>query len=367
MNNSKQIHLLEPNLPFIDELDFFSFYESKKKDPKYHQLKFENKLKRILKTNKTVCSLSSGTAAIHLSLILSEVEDGDVVFCTNSTFIATVNPILYLKAEPYFVDINFETGNINTEYLEEAIIETIKSGKKPKAIIVTHSYGVPCDMDELIRIKNKYGLKLIEDSAESLGSKYKGKYCGTIADYGILSFNSNKLNTTFGGGALIVSNKKERSLIKQLSTHSKMSEYDYIHDKLAYNYRMNDLAAYVGWNQLDNLEIELKNKIKVNNNYSKFLKLFQPVNSDVKLNHWLNCFKLDEEKDLIEIIDFANKHNIFLRRVWFPLNRQPYLTSFNYIGENESYDFYKKVLCLPSSSNLKLNEIKRVANLINNI
>ena len=244
------------------DLDFDLFYIQKLQDPNFHQSYFENQLKRSLKTDKEVCVLSSGTAAIHIALVMSNVGHEDVVFCSNSTFIATVNPILYLNAIPYFIDIDLETGNMNMDYLEMAIIKTIEKGKLPKAVVITHSYGIPAEMNRLMQIKKKYNLIIIEDAAEALGAKYGKSYCGTISDFGVFSFNTNKINTTFGGGALVVSDFKSKKLVQKLSSHFKNNFFDFKHDKLAYNYRMNDLAAYIGAKQILSLKSELKKKLK---------------------------------------------------------------------------------------------------------
>ena len=311
--------------------------------------------------------MSSGTAAIHISLVMSNVTNGDVVFCSNSTFIATVNPILYLHAKPYFIDIDLETGNMNMDYLEAAIIKTLDKGQLPKAVIITHSYGVPAEMKKLMEIRKKYNLTIIEDAAEALGSKYKNSYCGTIADFGVFSFNTNKLNTTFGGGALVVSDLKSKKMAQKLSSHFKNASFDFKHDKLAYNYRMNDVAAYIGATQILSLKIELNKKKEIHLLYQDFFdKNLMEVNSkEIESNYWLNCLKI-KPFSFENLANNLSKMNIEIRRTWYPLNKQPFLLGFDYYGNDESFVFYNQTICLPSSINLTNKDLNKIASLILN-
>lgn len=363
----KKIYLLEPQICSTDDLNFELFYNQKLQDPNYHQSYFENQLRKYLKTEKEVCTLSSGTAAIHISLVMSNVTSGDVVFCSNSTFIATVNPILYLHAKPYFIDIDLVTGNMNMDYLEAAIIKTLETGQLPKAVIITHSYGFPAEMKRLMEIKKKYNLIIIEDAAEALGSKYENSYCGTIADFGVFSFNTNKINTTFGGGALVVSDLESKKMVQKLSSHFKNTFFDFKHDKLAYNYRMNDLAAYIGAKQIQSLKSELCIKKKIHLMYQGFFNenLIELNSGGVESNYWLNCLKI-KPFSYDNLMNNLSKKNIEIRRVWYPLNKQSFLLEFDYYGNDESLVFYNKTICLPSSINLTNEDLNKIASVILN-
>lgn len=363
----QNIYLLEPQLFNKADLNFELFYNQKLQDPNYHQSFFESQIKKYLKTEKEICTLSSGTAAIHLSLVMSNITSEDVVFCSNSTFIATVNPILYLQAKPYFIDIDLETGNMNMDYLEAAIIKTVETGQLPKAVIITHSYGFPAEMEKLMGIKEKYNLIIIEDAAEALGSKYKNSYCGTIADFGVFSFNSNKLNTTFGGGALVVPDLKSKKMAQKLSSHFKNASFDFKHDKLAYNYRMNDVAAYIGATQMLSLKIELNKKKEIHLLYQEFFdkNLMEITDTEIASNYWINCLKI-KPFSFDELANNLSKRNIEIRRVWYPLNRQSFLLDFDYYGNDESFVFYNETICLPSSINLTKNDVNTITSVISN-
>ena len=364
----KNIYLLEPQIKSTIDFDFNGFYARKLENPNHHQNYFESQLELFLNTDKKVCLLNSGTSALHLSLVLSEISINDVVFCSNSTFIATVNPILYVNATPCFIDIDIETGNMDMDYLELAIKETIKLGKSAKAVIVTHSYGIPANMDKLIELKVKYNLVLIEDAAEALGSKYKNLNCGTLADFGVLSFNSNKMNGTFGGGAIIVKDDETKMKVKKYSTHFKDKAFDFRHSKLAYNYRMNDLAAYLGAIQLKDVDNELVKKNKLHLKYKGLLKesLITVDNFEIESNYWLNCVKIPVDT-FEQIHKHFSKENIEIRRVWFPLSMQPYLKKYSLFGNGESLKFYNSTICIPSTTSLTIDDIKKNSSIILNI
>lgn len=363
----KNIYLLEPQIHNPDDYNFNEFYKQKLNNPNFYLDCFSSDLKNFLDTEKKVCLLNSGTAALHLSLVASGVTKGDVVFCSNSTFIATVNSILYRNALPCFVDIDLNTGNMNMKYLEVAILETIKLGRTPKAIIVTHSYGVPADMDQLLKLKIKYNLIVIEDAAEALGAKYKNISCGTIADYGVLSFNSNKMNTSLGGGALLVKDEGVKNEIKKYANQYKLDTFDFKHLKLGYNYRLNDLAAYLGSIQLKSIYKELEGKYKIHQEYKGLLgnKLLSIQNPLVSPNYWLNCVKI-KQKSFQRIYQHFLEEKIEIRRVWFPLNLQPYLKKYPVYGNNESKNFYDSTVCVPSSGNLTYRNIKKISTILLN-
>lgn len=368
-----QIFNIEPFLGVYKELNFSEFYKYKLDNPRFHQIRFEEELRSFLDTNKEVCVLNSGTASIHLALKLANVEPGDVVFCSASSFIASANPILYCRAKPYFVDVEFETGNMNPDYLEKAILKSLSNGDKPKAVIVVHSYGVPANMDKLLSIKDKYGLILIEDAAEALGSMYNSNYCGTIGDIGIFSFNSNKLVTTFGGGCILVNSLDDKRKVEAWSTQARREGVNYIHSELGFNYAINDLAAYLGWNQMSHLKMEIDKKRTIYYWYKVFfgdnnkLSLLFEDNDEIFLNRWMNCIEISDELNLDNLIKEMESRNIEVRRFWYPLNEQPYLLDYCYMGNNESRKLYEKVLCLPSGVGLLQKDVLRIVNTIESV
>ena len=367
----KKIHNIETYISNVEELNFSTFYKERKKNPRIFQLQMEEKMRNLLETKKQVCALNSGTAAIHLALKLSNLEPNDIVFCSSATFIASVNPILYEKAEPYFIDVDKQTGNMSPMYLENAILKCLSTNKKPKAIIVTHSYGMPAEMDELLRIKDKYKLTLIEDAAEALGSSYRNEFCGTLADYGIISFNTNKLCSTLGGGVLIVNNLEEKEKVKSLASQAKITGIEFMHREVGYNYLMNDMAAYLGLHQLDFLNKEIQLKESINTMYNKEISklknvhmLFSDDRNKIRSNKWMNCISFINEDQKNTALDNFLKNKIEVRGFWYPLQSQKFLKQYSYEGENESTKLYQRTLCLPSSINLTKNDIRRIVNVL---
>ncbi len=210
---------------------------------------FESELQNYFEKETFVAALNSGTSAIHLALVLLDIKDGDEVICQSMTFSASANPILYQKATPVFVDSEPETWNICPDQLEKAILDRIQKGKKPKAIIAVHLYGMPYKVDEVHAVADKYGIPVIEDSAEALGSIYKGKKCGKFGAFGIISFNGNKIITTSSGGALIVNSKESKCKAIFYATQSKDNAIHYQHSELGFNYRMSNICAGIGLGQ----------------------------------------------------------------------------------------------------------------------
>ena len=227
--------------------------------------------------SRAAVALSSGTAAIHLALIILGVTKGDEVLCSSFTFVATANPVVYLGAKPIFVDSESDTWNMSPELLEEAIIDRISKGKKPKAIVLVHLYGVPAKMDELMTIAAKYEIPVIEDAAEALGSTYNGKHLGTFGDIGIYSFNGNKIITTSGGGALVSNNKKYVERAKYLATQARDEKPFYQHSEVGYNYRMSNICAGIGRGQMKVLDERVQqrraNYSYYRENLSEFLEI----------------------------------------------------------------------------------------------
>lgn len=336
---------------------------------------FEKELENYIKEGSFVTALNSGTSAIHLALILLEVKVGDEVICQSMTFSASANPILYQGATPIFIDSELDTWNICPENLEIAIKERIKGGKKPKAIIAVHLYGSPYKVDEIQAIADRYGIPVIEDSAEALGSSYKGKKCGTFGDFGILSFNGNKIITTSSGGALVANSQdiKEKALF--FATQSKDEGAHYQHSQVGYNFRMSNICAGVGLGQMKILEQNIKSRRSINNFYReifhdlKGVTLFEIVNQDYFSNYWLSAILIEPNKITNKNreslrLAFENA-NIESRPLWKPMHLQPLFEKYPYYGKNVAEELFEKGLCLPSGSNITMENKNRIKEVIN--
>lgn len=326
---------------------------------------FEKSLEDYLDNGTHVAALSSGTAAIHLALILLGVERGDEVLCQSMTFSASANPILYQGAIPVFVDSEPETWNICPDHLEEAIKDRIAKGKKPKAIIAVHLYGMPYKVDAIKKISEKYEIPIVEDSAEALGSRYKGRNCGTFGDISILSFNGNKIITTSGGGALVSRNPKHKEKAIFLATQARDAAPHYQHSEIGYNYRLSNISAGIGRGQMEVLDKHVGLRRKMNQFYKRIfgraggVKVFSEPTSDFFSNHWLSCILVDKK-----ISGFSNEdlrvamaeNNIESRPLWKPMHLQPVFSKAAYFGEKVSENLFGAGLCLPSGSNLTNEE-----------
>jgi dTDP-4-amino-4,6-dideoxygalactose transaminase len=330
---------------------------------------FEQDLKVYLKSNQYVAALNSGTSAIHMGLILSGVIEGDTVVCQSMTFSASANPIVYQGATPVFIDSEKETWNMCPVALEEAIKDCITKGKKPKAIIVVHLYGMPAKMDEISAIAKKYKISLIEDAAEALGSSYKGQKCGTFGDFGILSFNGNKIITTSGGGALVCKTETSKNKAIFLATQARDNALHYQHSEIGYNYRMSNVVAGIGRGQMEVLDDHVALRKKMNQFYKELFKdvegitVFKEPNNDYVSNHWLSCILIDETKTGITpnlLRQTLLEDNIESRPLWKPMHLQPVFKEVPYYGVTVSEDLFKKGLCLPSGSNLTENDLERI-------
>ncbi|TMN21939.1 DegT/DnrJ/EryC1/StrS family aminotransferase [Lentibacillus cibarius] len=325
---------------------------------------FENEL--ALKVgSKHAAALSSGTAAIHLALKAIGVGEEDIVFCPTLTFSATANPIIYQNAIPVFIDSNKETWNMSPEALEEAF----EKYPEVKAIIVVHLYGLSADMDEIVNICNKHDVTLIEDAAESLGTYYKGQHTGTFGDYGIFSFNGNKIITTSGGGAL-TSNKEERiSKARFWATQSRDQARHYQHSELGYNYRMSNVVAGIGRGQLKVLDQRVEKKRYIFDYYQKELGgldgvQFMPSNDWDEPNRWLSSLTLNGRVRPIDVIEALEHENIESRPVWKPLHLQPFFEKYDFIGEGVSEELFENGVCLPSDTKMTDKELKRIVEII---
>ena len=334
---------------------------------------FEQDLEDFLKENCHVAALSSGTAALHLALILLGVQNGDEVICQSMTFSASANPIAYLGATPVFVDSEPETWNICPVALEDALVDRIAKGKKPKAIIVVHLYGMPAKMNEILAISNKYEIPIIEDSAEALGSTYKGKSCGTFGIFGVLSFNGNKIITTSGGGALVTHQKEQKDKTVFLATQARDNAPHYQHSEIGYNYRLSNISAGIGRGQMLVLNDRVKARRAMNVFYADFFKdvpgvtVFQEPSEDFFSNHWLSAAIFDDKlakanKD--EVYEAFHKNNIECSPLWKPMHLQPVFKNAPYYGGTVAENLFSSGLCLPSGSNLSSEELLRIKNVL---
>jgi len=313
-------------------------------------------------------ALSSGTAAIHLALIMLGVEKGDDIICQSFTFSATANPIVYLGANPIFIDSEPESWNMDPELLEKAIKDRISKQRKPKAIILVHLYGMPAKIDEIVSIAEKYEIPIVEDAAESLGSRYKGRACGTFGLMGILSFNGNKIITTSGGGALVSRDDEYIKKARFLATQARDDAPHYQHSEIGYNYRMSNVVAGIGRGQMEVLE----NRIAVRRENNRFYRsLFNGIegiafqNEPVGhfSNYWLTTILVNKEKIGFSREDIRvalEKENIETRPLWKPMHLQPvFSNALSYVnGISEKY--FQNGLCLPSGSNLTTEEKDRI-------
>ena len=330
----------------------------------------ESNLENYLACNSNIAVLNSGTAAIHLGLILLDVKPDDVVICQSMTFSASSNPILYLGATPVFVDSESETWNMCPKALEEAIVDQILKGKKPKVIIAVHLYGMPCKIDEIKAISQNHQIPILEDSAEALGSSYKNQKCGTFGDISILSFNGNKIITTSGGGALISKDILIKNKAIFLATQARDNAPHYQHTELGYNYRMNNISAGIGCAQMKFLDNRIQSRRNMHQFYVDIFKNIQGVevfsepNSDYFSNHWLTAIIIDPEKAAGKTREalrlFLEQSNIESRPLWKPMHLQPIFESYPYYGNKISENLFVNGLCLPSSSNINEEEKKRI-------
>ena len=335
---------------------------------------FEQDLETYLGNNVFVGALSSGTAALHLALILLKVKVGDEVICQSMTFSASANPIVYQGAIPIFVDSERDTWNICPNALETAIKERISKGRKPKAIIAVHLYGMPFKVDEIRTIANKYEIPIIEDSAEALGSAFKGQKCGTFGDISILSFNGNKIITTSGGGAIVTKNELLKNEAVFLATQARDNAPHYQHSKIGYNYRLSNICAGIGRGQMEILDSHIEKRREMHQFYKNVfvdqegITIFSEPNEDYYSNHWLSAIIINSEKnngksreDLRLLLE---NENIESRPLWKPMHLQPVFKNAPYYGGSVSEELFNNGLCLPSGSNLNSDDITRIKSVL---
>lgn len=331
---------------------------------------FEDDLSNFLDNNVHVTALSSGTSALHLALIQSGVSQGDEVICQTMTFSASANPIAYCGATPVFVDSESDTWNICPIALEEAITERIANGKKPKAIIAVHLYGMPYKVAEVHAISEKYNIPVIEDAAEALGSTYKGQAAGTFGRFGALSFNGNKIITTSGGGALVCSTEEDKMHTLFLATQARDKAAHYQHSHIGYNYRMSNICAGIGRGQMEVIHERVQARRAMNTFYQDLfdgiegITVFTEPNEDFFSNHWLSAIVIDSSLagyNSEQLRLALAEENIESRPLWKPMHLQPVFEQMPYYGGNVAQNLFENGLCLPSGSNLTENDKNRIA------
>ncbi len=325
---------------------------------------FEQDICNYLTAN-SCAALSSGTAAIHLALIILGVEEKDEVLCSNFTYSATVNPILYQKAIPILIDSEKETWNMSPELLEKAIKDRMSKGKKPKAIILVHLYGMPSKMKELMAISKKYDIPIIEDAAEAIGATYQNKAMGTFGEIGIFSFNGNKIITTSSGGAMVSNNPEYIKKAIFLATQARDEAPHYQHSQIGYNYRMSNIVAGIGRGQMEVLNDRVEARRKVFNYYKKELSNLNNITfveepKGFYTNRWLTTILTDSFETREKIRRTLEKENIESRPLWKPMHLQPIFAAFPVYTDGTSEDLFTRGLCLPSGSNLTIEDLERV-------
>ena len=334
-------------------------------------------LETYLGNTSHVGALSSGTAAIHLGLILLDVQAGDEVLCQSMTFSASANPILYQDATPVFIDSEEQTWNLCPVALEQAIMDRIAKGKKPKAIIAVHLYGVPYQIEAIRAVAANYNIPILEDSAEALGSAYKGQKCGTFGDIGVLSFNGNKIITTSGGGAIVTKTAEQKEKAVFYATQSRDAAPHYQHSEIGYNYRMSNICAGIGRGQMEVLDQHVALRRQMHDFYVKLfeniegVEVFSTPNDDYFANYWLSAITIDENKAkgiTRETLRLAlEAENIESRPLWKPMHLQPIFSTYPYYGSNVAETLFDNGLCLPSGSNLTDEDRERIAKVIKSV
>ena len=325
---------------------------------------FENELAEKVGI-KAAAALTSGTSAIHLALKAAGVEKDDIVFCSTLTFSATANPIIYQNAIPVFIDSDYETWNMCPIALEEAF----QKYPQVKAVLLVHLYGLSANLDEITALCKKYNVALIEDAAESLGTYYKGQHTGTFGDYGIFSFNGNKIITTSGGGMLVSNNEERIAKARFWATQSRDQARHYQHSELGFNYRMSNVVAGIGRGQLKVLDDRVAKKNYIYNFYNEELAnlegvKFMPNNEWDQPNYWLSAMTLTGKVRPVDVMEALEKENIESRPVWKPMHKQPYFEKFDYVGADVSEKLFENGICLPSDTKIMDEQLERIVMII---
>jgi len=315
--------------------------------------------------SKAAAALTTGTGAIHLALKAAGVDKGDIVFCSTLTFSATANPIIYQNAIPVFIDSDYETWNMCPKALEEAFVKY----PEVKAVLIVHLYGLSADMDKIVALCKKHNVALIEDAAESLGTYYKGKHTGTFGDYGIFSFNGNKIITTSGGGVLVSNNEERIAKARFWATQSRDQARHYQHSELGFNYRMSNVVAGIGRGQLKVLDQRVAKKKYIFEFYKRELGNLEgvemmPTNDWDDPNYWLSSMTLDGKVRPIDIMEALEAENIESRPVWKPMHMQPYFEKYDFVGTDVSKRLFETGICLPSDTKITDEQLERVIKII---
>jgi dTDP-4-amino-4,6-dideoxygalactose transaminase len=313
-------------------------------------------------------ALSSGTAAIHMALLAAGIGPGDMVFCQSLTFSATANPIIYQNSTPVFIDSDIKTWNMDPEALSAAFDKYPQA----KAVIVVHLYGLAADMDPILDICREHGAVVIEDAAESLGSYYKGRHTGTMGDYGVFSFNGNKIITTSGGGMIVSNNQERIRKVRFWATQSRDPARHYQHSEIGYNYRMSNIAAGIGRGQLKVLDQRVAKKKYIFEYYKRELSglsgvHFMPVNEWNEPNYWLSCMTLDGPVKPLTIMEALDKENIEARPIWKPMHLQPVFAGCDFVGQGVSEQLFEQGICLPSDTKMTDEDLNRVCRTIKSL
>lgn len=357
----KKILLSPPDMTG-DELDYIKDAIEKNwvAPSGFHIDEFEREIGKYVGASNTV-AVSSGTAGLHLALLAIGIKPGDKVYCPTFTFAASVNPILYEKGIPVFIDAEKDTWNISPIALRNAFLVAEKKDELPIAVIVTHIYGQNAQMKEIKEICDYYHVPIIEDAAESLGSIYDSKYSGTIGDFGVYSFNGNKIITTSGGGMVVCNDKAKADYIKYIATQAKSNKPYYFHEKIGYNYRLSNLLAGVGRAQLKSLSKKVEKRRDIYKNYCKafkeneYIELMPEDSAKSYSNRWLSALLLPEGTPSL-LLKHLERFQIESRRLWKPMHQQPIFCDFQIYSENQGKyyadELFERGICLPSGSNL---------------
>lgn len=325
---------------------------------------FENELASYVGIG-SAAALTTGTAAIHLALKAVGVGTGDIVFCPSLTFSATANPIIYQNATPVFIDSDFETWNMDPTALEKAF----EKYPQVKAVLVVHLYGLSADMDKIMDICNKHNVPIVEDAAESLGTKYKGRYTGTFGKFGIFSFNGNKIITTSGGGMLVSNDEEKIVKARFWATQARDKAPHYQHSELGFNYRMSNVVAGIGRGQLKVLAQRVKKKREIFDFYKRELSILEgvemmPINDWDEPNCWLSCIYLSGKVKPQDIIAALEAENIESRPIWKPMHLQPFYADYDFVGGDVAEKIFENGVCLPSDTKMDNVDLRRIVETI---
>ena len=377
---NKRIYLASPHMGGLEEMFVKEAFDTNWIAPLGANVDgFEKELSEYV-GSKTGAALASGTAAIHMALKAVGIKKGDKVFCSSLTFAASCNPIIYEGGIPVFIDSEPESHNMSPVALEKAFKAYEEKGEMPKAVIVVNLYGQSADMDKIIEICKKYNVPIIEDAAESLGATYKGKYSGTFGEYGIYSFNGNKIITTSGGGMLVSNNEEGIAKVRFWSTQARDKARHYEHTELGYNYRMSNIVAGIGRGQLRVLEDRIAKKKEIFETYKEAFKEIEdiemmPVCEYGEPNYWLTTITLNENSKVkpLDIILALERENIESRLIWKPMHIQPYYKEYDFYSHNDedevsvSEDIFNRGVCLPSDTKMSDHDMDRVIGIIKNL